>query len=80
MKLQLGINEETQSDIFICGCYPQVLGKLEAFQSIDFDLELFPTICGVASVSGLRIIESRQNKTYELRKNFASFTVEMGTE
>lgn len=78
MKLQLGINEDTQNDIVICGCYPQVLGKLEAFKSIDFELELFPTVCGVASVSGLRIIESRQDKTYELRKNFASFIVEMG--
>lgn len=36
MKLQLQINENTQSEIVICGCYPQLLGKLEAFQSIDF--------------------------------------------
>jgi hypothetical protein len=54
------------------------LGKLEAFQSIDFQLEVFPTACGVASVSGLRIIDLRKDKTYELRRNFATFTVEMG--
>jgi hypothetical protein len=36
MKLQLSVNEATQSDILICGCYPQILGKLEAYQSIDF--------------------------------------------
>lgn len=78
MKLQLQIIEKIQGDILICGCYPQILGKLEAFTSIDFQLEVFPITCGVASLSGLRIIDLRMDKTYELRRSFATFTVEMG--
>ena len=76
MKLQLSVNEVNQGDILICGCYPQISSKIEGFRSFDFQLELLPRTCGVAGISGLRIYDSISDKQYELKKNFAQFTVD----
>ena len=76
MKLQLSISEVYQGDILICGCYPQIPGTIEGYKSFDFQLELLPLKCGVGSISGLRIRDSRQDKQYEYKKPFAQFTVD----
>ena len=68
MRLQLLVNQDRdkQGDVLICGCYPQIPGKIEGLKSIEFELELLPMVCGVGSVSGLRILDMISGKQYEL--------------
>lgn len=82
MRLQLSVNQESQqlSDIVICGCYPQIPGKLEGNARIEFELELFPVKCGVGGIQGLRIRDTISGKQYELDYHFAKFTVDFEEE
>ena len=64
MRLQLSVNQDRdhQAEILICGCYPQIPGKIEGLKSIEFELELLPLACGVGGVSGLRILDMISGK------------------
>lgn len=66
--------------MLICGCYPQIPGKIEGLKSIEFELELLPLVCGVGSVSGLRILDMISGKQYELDYHFAKFTIDFKDE
>ena len=79
MRLQLSINQEQQhqhADVIICGCYPQIPGRIEGFKAIEIELELLPLVCGVGGVSGLRILDMISDKQYEVDYQFARFTVD----
>jgi len=78
MRLQLSINadKEHQNEVLICGCYPQIPGKIDALKFIEFELELLPLVCGVGSISGLRILDMVSEKQYELDYPFARFTID----
>ena len=64
MKLQLKVLEAYQGDILICGCYPQISGKIDRAKDFEFELELLPRTCGVAGISGLRIYDTVSEKNY----------------
>ncbi len=68
MRLQLSVNNDRDypNEIMICGCYPQIPGKIEGQKSIDFELELLPLVCGVGGISGLRILDMISSKQYEI--------------
>ena len=77
MRLQLSVNQDReQGDVLICGCYPQIPGKIEGLKSIEFELELLPLICGVGGIQGLRILDMISGKQYEFDYQFARFTVD----
>ena len=82
MRLQLSVNQDRdhQTEILICGCYPQIPGKIEGLKSIEFELELLPLACGVGGVSGLRILDMISGKHYELDSVFAKFTVDFSSD
>ena len=76
MKLKLSVDENNQSDILICGCYPQVIGTLDKFMTTEFKLELLPLTCGVGQISGLNVVDVISDIRWEFAKPFAKFTVD----
>lgn len=82
MRLQLSILPDLQNtnEILICGCYPQIPGKIEGLKSIEFELELLPLTCGVGGISGLCIHDTISDKPYPLDWTFAKFTVDFADD
>ena len=66
--------------MLICGCYPQIPGKIEGLKSIDFELELLPLVTGVGSIQGLCILDTISEKQHELDYPFAKFTIDFEEE
>lgn len=79
MKLKLSVDEASQSDVLICGCYPQVIGTLDKFMSTEFKLELMPLTCGVGQISGLNVVDVLSDIRWEFAKPFAKFTVDFSS-
>ena len=78
--MSVSSDRDHQGEVLICGCYPQIPGKIEGLKSIDFELELLPLMSGVGSISGLRILDMISGKQYEFNNKFASFTVDFSRE
>lgn len=77
MKLELGVQESEQNDIFIQGFEDgtENVGTLLPMEHREFTLKLFALKCGILPLCGLIIKDAISGKEIFIKKSFCAISV-----
>ena len=77
MSLRIQRDDQAQQDCLITQIEPSMTGQLQPGKFFEISLHLFPKLCGVAKINGLKFFENLNRQEIDPADvYFPTFTVE----